>query len=107
MTGVPGFLQRHRTGVTFTALVFFCLLSILISNRNVVLKPKEVGQSFFSLFQITANGVAGWFAGTWSALGELKRLRQELGEARDRLVGDERGSRGPAGPRPGTPGPRA
>jgi len=93
MTGIPGFLQRHRTGVTFAALVFFCLLSIPISNRNVVLKPKEVGQSFFSLFQVTANGLARWFSGTWSALGELKRLRQELGEARDRLVEYERGSR--------------
>jgi len=93
MTGVPGFLQRHRTGVTFAALVLFCLLSIPISNRNVVLKPKEVGQSFFSLFQVTANGLARWFSGTWSALGELKRLRQELGEARDRLVEYERGSR--------------
>lgn len=93
MTGVPGFLQRHRTGVTFMALVAFCLLAIPISNRNVVLKPKEVGQSFFSLFQLTANGAARWFSGTWSALGELKRLRQELSEARDRLVEYERGSR--------------
>jgi rod shape-determining protein MreC len=93
MTGVPGFLQRHRTGVTFTALVLFCLLSIPISNRNVVLKPKEVGQSFFSLFQVTVNGVARSISGTWSALGELKRLRRELGEARDRLAEYERGSR--------------
>jgi hypothetical protein len=69
MTGVPGFLQRHRTGLTFAALVLFCLLSISISNRNVVLKPKEVGQSFFSLFQVAFNGVADWLSGTWSALG--------------------------------------
>jgi rod shape-determining protein MreC len=93
MTGVPGFLQRHRTGVTFTALVAFCLLSIPISNRNVVLKPKEVGQSFFSLLQVGINGVARSLSGTWSALGELKRLRLELSEARDRLAEYERASR--------------
>jgi rod shape-determining protein MreC len=93
MTGVPGFLQRHRTGATFAGLVFFCLLSISISNRNVVLKPKEVGQSFFSLFQIAFNGAAHWLSGTWSALGELKRLRLELSEARDKLVEYERASR--------------
>jgi len=93
MTGVPGFLQRHRTGLTFAGLVFFCLLSIPISNRNLVLKPKEVGQSFFSLFQVAANGVGRWFSGTWSALGELKRLRLELAEAREKLVEYERASR--------------
>jgi rod shape-determining protein MreC len=93
MTGFPGFLQRHRTGIIFAALVFFCLISISISNRNLVLKPKEVGQSFFSLFQVALNGVAHWFSGTWSALGELKRLRLELGEARERLVEYERASR--------------
>ena len=93
MTGVPGFLQRHRTGLTFAGLVFFCLLSISISNRNVVLKPKEVGQSFFSLFQVGFNGVAHWVSGTWSALGELKRLRLELTETRERLAEYERASR--------------
>jgi len=93
MTGVPGFLQRHRTGVTFAALVLFCLLSIPISNRNLVLKPKEVGQSFFSLFQVAFTGAARWVSGTWSALGELKRLRLELAEAREKLVEYERGSR--------------
>ncbi len=93
MTGVPGFLQRHRTGLTFTALVFFCLLSIPISNRNVVLKPKEVGQSFFSLFQLAFNGLANWVSGTWSALGELKRLRLELAETRERLAEYQRASR--------------
>jgi rod shape-determining protein MreC len=93
MTGVPGFLQRHRTGLTFAALVLFCLLSISISNRNVVLKPKEVGQSFFSLFQVAFNGVADWLSGTWSALGELKRLRLELEETREKLAEYERASR--------------
>jgi rod shape-determining protein MreC len=93
MTGVPGYLQRHRTGVTFAVLVFLSLLAILISNRNVVLKPKEVGQSVFSVFQISLNGVARWFSGTWSALSELKRLRAELAGAREKLVEYERASR--------------
>ena len=93
MTGVPGFLQRHRTGVTFAVLVFLSLLAILISNRNVVLKPKEVGQSFFSVFQIALNGVGRWVSGSVSALSELKSLRAELGAAREKLVEYERASR--------------
>ena len=93
MTGVPGFLQRHRTGATFAVLVFLSLLAILFSNRNVVLKPKEVGQSVFAVFQISVGGVARWVSGTWSALGELQRLRAELEAAREKLVEYERASR--------------
>ena len=58
MTGVPGYLERHRTGVTFAVLVFLCLIMILFSNRNVVLKPKTAGQSVFSVFQLSFSGTA-------------------------------------------------
>jgi rod shape-determining protein MreC len=78
MRGVPGFLERHRTGVTFTVLVFLCLIMILFSNRNLILKPKTAGQSVFSVFQLSLNAVSRWFSGTVSAIGELKRLRGEL-----------------------------
>jgi len=93
MTGASGFLQRHRTGVTFAVLVGLCLLAILISNRNVVLKPKEAGQSVFALFQMTLGAAARSISGTWSALGELNHLRTELEGARDKLAEYERASR--------------
>jgi rod shape-determining protein MreC len=93
MRGVPGFLERHRTGVTFTVLVFLCLIMILFSNRNVILKPKTAGQSVFSVFQLSLNAVSRWFSGTVSAIGELKRLRGELDAAREKLVEYERASR--------------
>ena len=93
MTGVPGFLERHRTGVTFAVLVFLCLIMILFSNRNVVLKPKTAGQSVFSVFQLSFSAVGRWFSGTVSAIGELKRLRGELDAAREKLVEYERASR--------------
>lgn len=93
MTGASGFLQRRRTGVTFAVLVFLCLLMILFSNRNVVLKPKAVGQTFFSVFQISFNAVGRWFAGTWNSIGELRKMRAELEAARDKLVEYERASR--------------
>ena len=63
---------------------------MLFSNSNVVLQPKKVGQSFFSLFQLSIHAVADWFSGTWNSIGELKRLRSELDEARERLVEYER-----------------
>jgi len=94
MTRAPGFFRRHRTGSTFTALVFVSLILIAFSNRNLVLKPTQGGQSFFSLFQIGLNAAADWFSGTWSAIGELRRMRVELQAAREKLGEYERASRG-------------
>jgi len=90
MPGIPSFVRKNKNGVTFTAILVLCLLMMLFSNSNVVLQPKKVGQSFFSLFQLSIHAVADWFSGTWNSIGELKRLRSELDEARERLVEYER-----------------
>ncbi len=93
MPGIPSFVRKNKNGVTFTIILVLCLLMMLFSNRNVVLQPKKVGQSFFSLFQLSIHSIAGWFSGTWNSIGELKRLRNELDAARERLVEYERVSR--------------
>ena len=93
MTSIPGFFRRHKTGVTFTLLLLACLIMIMFSNKNVVLRPKEAGQSFFSLFQLALNSGARWFSGTWNSIGELRQMRAELELARERLVEYERASR--------------
>ena len=93
MPGIPSFVRKNKNGVTFTIILVLCLLMMLFSNRNVVLQPKKVGQSFFSLFQLSIHSIADWFSGTWNSIGELKRLRNELDAARERLVEYERVSR--------------
>jgi rod shape-determining protein MreC len=93
MPGIPSFVRKNKNGVTFTIILVLCLLMMLFSNRNVVLQPKKVGQSFFSLFQLSIHSIADWFSGTWNSIGELKRLRSELDAARERLVEYEQVSR--------------
>lgn len=93
MTDVPGLFRRHKTGFTFAALLLICLILILFSNRNVVLKPKEAGQTVFSLFQLAVTGTARWFGETWNSIGELRRMRSELEQARERLAEYQRVSR--------------
>ena len=93
MPGIPSFVRKNRNGVTFTAILLLCLLMMLVSNRNVVLQPKKVGQSFFSVFQLSVHAVGDWFTNTVTSIRELKRLRSELEEARDRLMEYERVSR--------------
>jgi rod shape-determining protein MreC len=93
MPGIPSFVRKNKTGVTFTCLLVLCLLMMLFSNRNVILQPKKVGQSFFSVFQLSVHAVSSWFTDTVTSIRELKRLRSELEEARDRLMEYERVSR--------------
>jgi rod shape-determining protein MreC len=93
MPGIPSFVRKNKRGVVFAVLLLLCLLMMLFSNRNVVLQPKKAGQSFFSLFQLSFHAVADWVSGTLSSIGELKRLRSELEEARSRLMEYERVSR--------------
>ena len=93
MPGIPSFVRKNKRGVTFVCLLLLCLLMMLFSNRNVVLQPKKVGQSFFSVFQLSVHALSNWFTGTVTSIRELKRLRSELEDARERLMEYERVSR--------------
>ncbi len=86
MPGIPSFIRKNKNGFTFSLILIVCIVMILFSNRNVVLQPKRVGQSFFSLFQLSVHAVSDWFSNTWNSIGELKALRSELDEARARLA---------------------
>jgi rod shape-determining protein MreC len=93
MPGIPSFVRKNKNGVTFTAILVLCLLMMLFSNRNVILQPKKVGQSFFSAFQLSLHAVTNWFTETVTSIRELRRLRTELEEARSRLMEYEQVSR--------------
>jgi rod shape-determining protein MreC len=93
MPGIPSFVRKNKNGVTFTAILVLCLLMMLFSNRNVILQPKKVGQSFFSAFQLSLHAVTNWFTETVTSIRELRRLRAELEEARSRLMEYEQVSR--------------
>jgi rod shape-determining protein MreC len=93
MPGIPSFVRKNKNGVVFTCILVLCLMLMLFTNRNVVLQPKKAGQSFFSLFQLGFHALADWCTDTLTSIRELKRLRSELGEARDRLMEYERVSR--------------
>ena len=80
-----GFFARHRKGATLAALVFVSLLCLLISNRTVVIKPKEIGLSVTGFFQRGFTGFFRWFGDTAGSIGQLRAAREELGAARARL----------------------
>lgn len=93
MVGIKSFIARHRQGTVFLVLIFLSIILLVISNRNVLIKPKEIGQSFFSVFQISISSVSRWFINTVNSIGELKQAKRELEESRLKILEYERISR--------------
>jgi rod shape-determining protein MreC len=80
-----GFFARHRKGATLAALVLVSLICLMISNRTVVIKPKEIGLSVAGFFQRGFTGFFTWFGDTAGSIGQLRAAREELAAARARL----------------------
>jgi len=93
MVGIKSCMARHRQGTAFLVLIFLSLILLVISNRNVLIKPKEIGQSFFSVFQVSISSVSRWFINTVNSIGELKQAKRELEESRLKILEYERISR--------------
>lgn len=81
-----GFAKRYRKGLTLAVLVLTSLVCLLVSNRNVVIKPKEIGHSFVAFFQGGITGASQWIGGTFNSIRELREAKGELAEARRRLA---------------------
>jgi len=93
MAGVKSFIHKHKKGTAFLALVVLSLLLLSITTRNITVRPKEIGQSFLSIFQVSISSISHWIANTIDSIGRLKRTTAELEEARSKLLEYERISR--------------
>ena len=80
-----GFFQRHRKGATLAGLIVVSFLCLLVSNRTVVIKPKELGLSVAGFFQKGVTGSFNWFGDTAGSIRQLRAVREELTAARARL----------------------
>lgn len=88
-----GFVGRHRRGVTLAILIAISLLALLVSNRAVIVKPKEIGISVVGFFQKGVTGFFRWFADTAGSIRQLRIAREELERAKARLEDADRAAR--------------
>ncbi len=79
------FFAKRRKGVTLAILIAASFLCLLLSNRTVVLRPKEVGLSVAGFFQKGFTGFFRWFGDTAGSIRQLSAARDELAAARERL----------------------
>jgi len=80
-----GFIARHRRGVTLAVLVLVSLLCLAVSNRSIVVRPKEIGLSVMGFFQKGVTGFFAWFGDTAGSVRQLGEARAELADATMRL----------------------
>jgi len=73
-----GFVGKHKRGVTLAVLVLLSLFSLLVSNRTLIIQPKEVGLSIMSFFQKGFSGVFRWIGETAGSIRLLQQAREEL-----------------------------
>jgi rod shape-determining protein MreC len=82
-----GFFTRHRRGATLAILVLVSFLCLLVSNRSLVIKPKEMGLTIGGFFQGGVTGIATWFRDTAGSIRQLQAAREELAAAKASLEG--------------------
>ena len=87
MADVRPFVNRHRSGVTFAALILTSLLLV-----GLFPSPGQVG--LLSLLQAGIGSVSRWVGGTVNSIGELRRSRAEVQRLRAELARMELRSRG-------------
>jgi len=80
-----GFFSRHRRGATLAILVLVSFICLLVANRSVVIRPKEIGLSVAGFFQKGFTGFFNWFGDTAGSIRQLREAREELTAARARL----------------------
>jgi rod shape-determining protein MreC len=88
-----GFFARHKKGFTLIVLVLVSLFSMLISNRTVVIQPKELGLSLVGFFQKGFSGFFNWFGDTAGSIRQLRQAREALAAAEKRLQEVDQGNR--------------
>jgi rod shape-determining protein MreC len=88
-----GFFSRHRRGATLAILIIVSFICLLVANRSVVIKPKEIGLSVGGFFQKGFTGFFNWFGDTAGSIRQLQEARQELTDARARLQDMDRVTR--------------
>ena len=85
MFRIRGYLQRHKTGTTLLLIVIFCIVGLVITGSNVTFKPREIGISILSGFQIAVSETGSFFKRSVSSISELRKLQREYDSLRNKM----------------------
>jgi rod shape-determining protein MreC len=79
------FIAKHKPGTLLVLYVFICFICITFTSTTFVLKPRQLGLSFFSLFQSGLSSIGSFISETFDSIRVLGELRAEYEAALERL----------------------
>jgi rod shape-determining protein MreC len=79
------FVTKHKAGALFVVYVLTSFICITFTSSSFVLKPKELGLSFFSLFQNGISSIGNFIGETFDSIRVLNKLKAEHEIALERL----------------------
>jgi rod shape-determining protein MreC len=84
------FFAKYKSGTLLGIYVLFSFFSLALSTKSITLKPKEIGLSFFSIFQQGGSAIGTFFAETVTSIRTLGELKQDYAAALEKLKQYER-----------------
>jgi rod shape-determining protein MreC len=72
---------RERKGLFFALLIFVSFITLIVSTKSLMVSPKQIGMTVFSVFQKGFTGIGGFFGDTFDSIREIDRLRGDYNEA--------------------------
>lgn len=77
MTRLGKNIKKYRSSSLLLVLIIISLVFMAFSSEKYDFSPKIIGNSVFSVFQITVNGASTFISDTLNSIGELRKLRFE------------------------------
>ena len=85
MPRFQGFVAKHRTGTSLTALIVVSVLLLVFAGGHVSFRPKAIGLAVFSVFQNGFTQTGSFFSRTVTSISELKKLRAKYNTVEQQL----------------------
>lgn len=85
MPRFQGFVAKHRTGTSLTALLIVSVLMLAFSARHVAFRPKAIGLAIFSVFENGATQTGSFFSRTVTSISQLKKLQARYSALQSQL----------------------
>jgi len=78
MSAIKGFFYTNKKVLTFLLLIFICIIMMIFSNKEIIIRIKEEGVKIFYPFQFAFHSSGNLFQNTVNSISQLKETKAEI-----------------------------